>query len=1117
MKNSVSSAAVAVLLALGAPLAPHSGLAAQQDARLALAVPMELSRTQLERPSGLTVEGESLAGALTTLGLSSGVSLAFSPWALPVERQVTCHCAELSVAETLDILLEGTGLRYGAVADQLVIEPAPARTVMVAPPTRGQTARYQPMLLPVPRSEVARRTGTVTGIIRDRAGMSPLSAAQVHIPGTGVGTLTGANGRYLLTQVPAGTHTLRVERLGYSPVQVEIQVVSGETLEVNLQLQQQALDLDEIIVTGTPGGTQRRAIGNVVERIDASRLVESTPSVNTEQLLGGRTPGVTVRPAPGMVGTGTAIHIRGVSSLSLGNTPLIYVDGVRIDNNSSAGPPLRQGRQVSRFNDINPEDIESIEIIKGPAAATLYGTEASNGVIQIITKRGATGAAVLDFTIRQGATWMPDPAGRISPVYSYNPTTGVTDSVNLYQREADAGRPIFQTGHLQSYTASIRGGTDAVRYYLSADVDDHEGIVDYNWHEKFSTRANVTVVPGERWNIDANLGFVRSNTRFAQAAVGFGIWDMLVWGSPTRLETPTRGFQYASPETAGLIDSRSVYNRFTGGLQLSHDVTGWLTQRLTLGLDAGFDESSQLFPRIPPGQVNFFGARGSGQKLVENSSTLYTTLDWGASATFQLTPTVNSQTSVGIQYYHRQTSSSGAQGNEFPAPSVTTVSGAATSLGQEDFIENKTLGTYIQQQFGWRDRVFVTGAVRADDNSAFGADFDAAIYPKFSATWVVSEEDFWSLGAVNQLRLRTAWGQAGQQPDVFDAIRLYNPSTGPGDQPVLLPGSFGNPQLEPEVGEEIELGFDAGLFEDRISLGFTWFNKTTKNAIANARVRPSLGFPGNQIVNLGEVKSWGAEVTLGADLLRRGSFGWDVAVNFGTHKNEVTDLGGLAPIRHGTDQQHRVGYPISSIFAQRMVGGELDAQRRLINAMCDGGPENNNQPMPCADAPEVYFGVPDPTWSGSVTSGVNLGGLRLSALVDFRGGHTYISGDINAGHTTFNNTRAVNPVTDPLLQGYRTVVSRTGAGVFDAGFAKLRELSASYNLPSDWVGLVGASRASLNLSWRNVADLWRAQDEIWGTKIFDSETINPGDSRSARFQTTLPPTSQFMGSLRFTF
>lgn len=966
-------------------------------------------------------------------------------------------------------------------------------------------------------SEVPARTGTITGVVRDRARMAPLSAAQVHIPDVGVGTLTSADGRFRLDQVPAGTHTLRVDRLGYVSAEVEVSVVAGETIEANIDLQQQALDLDEIIVTGTPGGTQRRAIGNVVERIDASRLVESAPAVNVEQLIGGRSPGVTVRPSPGMVGTGTSINIRGVSSLSLGNAPLIYVDGVRVDNNPSAGPPLRQGRQVSRFNDINPEDIESIEIIKGPAAATLYGTEASNGVIQIITKRGAQGPAVLDVAVRQGATWMQDPAGRLSPVYSFNPSTGVADSVNLYQREADAGRPVFQTGHLQSYTASLRGGTDLVRYYLSADFDDHEGIVDYNWHKKFSTRANLTVVPGDRWNIDANLGFVRSTTRFAQAAVGFGIWDMLVWGNPTRLDTPTRGFQYASPETAGLIDSRSVYNRFTGGLQMSHIVTDWLTQRVTLGLDAGFDESSQLFPRIPAGQVNFFGARGTGQKLVENTGTLYSSLDWGASATFQLSPNLSSQTSVGVQYYHRQTSLSGAQGNNFPAPVVTTVSGAAVTLGQEDFIENKTLGTYIQQQFGWRDRVFVTGAVRADDNSAFGADFDAAIYPKFSATWVISEEDFWTLDRVNTLRLRTAWGQTGQQPDVFDAVRLYSPSTGPGEEPVLLPSSFGNPLLEPEVGEELELGFDAEILDGRMNLGLTWFNKTTKNAIVNSRVRPSLGFPGNQIVNLGEVKSWGTELTVGAELLRRGNFSWDLAVNVGTHKNEVTDLGGLPPIRHGTDQQHRVGYPISSIFANRVVGGELDDQGRLRNAMCDGGPENGNQPMPCADAPEVFWGQPDPTWSGSVDSGITLRGLRVSALVDFRGGHTYISGDINAGHTTFSNTRAVNPVTDPILQGYRTIVSRTGAGVFDAGFAKLRELSASYNFPTTWVERAGMSRASFNLSWRNVANIWRAQDEIFGTKIFESETANPGDSRNARFQTTLPPTSQFMSSLRVTF
>ena len=1119
MKNLISFVAAGLLLLAGSSAAAQSPPLERLGETLALSSASVHQGSLAERPAGLQIQDEALLDALTLLGFASGVPLTFSPWALPQGHRVSCDCRDLPVSEALSRILFNTGLRHVQLSGQILIEPAPAplsRSLQVVTSERALARNYSPPTTSG-RIESPARTGTITGIVVARTGLTPLAAVQVHIPDAGIGTLTGQNGRFTLSNVPAGEHTVRFQRLGFRTSTQVVQVVAGQSLELNAELQAEALSLDEMIVTGTPGGTQRRAIGNVVDRIDASELIKNSPSVNVEQLIGGRSAGVNVRPAPGMVGTGTAIHIRGVSSMSLGNQPLLYVDGVRVDNNPSAGPPLRQGRQVSRFNDINPEDIESIEIIKGPAAATLYGTEASNGVIQIITKRGAQGAAQFDVTVRQGANWMPNPAGRLSPVYSYNRATQVTDSVNLYQSEADQGNNIFQTGHMQSYTASLRGGTDIVRYYLSADFDDHEGILDYNTHEKFSTRANVTVVPSENLNVDANLGFVRSNTRFAQAAPGFGIWDMLVWGSPTRLNTPTRGFQYASPETAGLIESRSLYNRFTGGLQVSHNITGWLVQRATLGLDAGFDESSRLFPRVPAGQQNFFGGRGTGEKLVENNNTLFTTMDWGATATWQARPDLNSQTSIGIQYYHRQSSTSGALGQNFAVPAITTVSGAASSTGSEDFIENKTLGTYIQQQFGWRDRVFVTGAIRADDNSAFGADFDAAIYPKFSATWVISEEDFFDFGPIGTLRFRTAWGMAGQQPDVFDAVRLYNPSTGPGNQPVLLPGSFGNPALKPEVGQELELGFDAGIMDERISFSFTYFNKDTKDAIVNARVRPSLGFPGNQIVNLGEVRSWGTEVTLAADVLQRDRFAIDAGVNFGTHKNEVVDLGGLAPIRHGTDQQHRTGYPISSIFAQRVVSGELTATGSLINAMCDGGPENNNQPMPCADAPEVYFGSPNATWSGSVSTGLTYGPLRLSGLVDFRGGHTLISGDINAGHTTFSNTRAVNPVVDPILQGYRTIVSRTGSGTFDAGFAKLRELSASYSLPQGLIQSARISSASVNVSWRNVATLWRAQDEIWGTKIFESETSNPGDGSGARFQTTLPMTSQIMTSLRISF
>ena len=966
-----------------------------------------------------------------------------------------------------------------------------------------------------PASGLAQQGATLSGVVVDARSRQPLVGARVHIPGNGVSAFTNNAGRFALADCPLGDVVVRAERIGYRMIEVTVPLRAGSERVLDLQMTEAVLNLDEVVVTGTPGETQRRAIGNTIEVLGVAKLAEEAPALSVQQLLGQRASGVIVRPSPGMVGTGGGITVRGAASMSLGNHPLIYVDGIRVDNNPTAGPNIRQGRAVSRLNDINPEDIASVQIIKGPAAATLYGTEASSGVIQIITKKGSLGAPSLEVAIRRGVSFMPNPQGRLPYTYYYNPTTGITDSLNVYQVEKDAGRDIFTNGPIQSYNANVRGGTDLVRYYVSADVDDQTGILSYNWMKRLNTHANLDISPGGAWDISVNLGVLRSKTRFGQAVSGYDIWAALVWARPDLLDTPTRGFRYLTPEAAATLETYLAYDRHTTGLQLNFRPFSWMTQRLKVGFDWGNEVNSMLIPRVPEGDVNFFGARGVGDKDVETRASLYSTVDYAASATFQVGPNLGLTSSAGVQYYVKQLGTSTAHGTNFPIPSVTTVAAASQTTGSEDFIENKTLGVYVQQEFDWRRRAFLTAALRADDNSAFGADFDVAIYPKLSATWVLSDAG-WSPDWLNTLRFRSAWGKAGKQPDVFAAVTLYTPTTGPGDVPMLTPGSLGDAGLKPEKSEEFEIGFEAGLWDDRLILTFTNFSRVTKDAILTQTVRPSFGFPGSRFVNAGRVKGWGNELGVNASLIRGTRLGLDLSGNFATHKNRIESIGGLPP-----SGSIREGYPIQSVFAKRVVHAEWGPGPALINVLCDGGPENNNAEMPCATAPLVYFGQPNPTWSGNVGSTIQLlGNLRIVGLVEFQGGHTYGSGDFDAGHTTFSNTKAVNyPLTeiDPILQAYRTVVDRIPSGLYDAGFAKLRELSATYSLPLKWTRHFGSSRASLTAAWRNVATLWQAQRDIWGGKIFEVEVNSPGDSPSARWQTVLPMNSQFLVTLRVTF
>ncbi len=812
--------------------------------------------------------------------------------------------------------------------------------------------------------------GTISGTIVDAASRVPVAAAQVTIIGTTLGAMSDAQGRYRLIGVPVGTAVVRVRRIGYGSGDRSVTLTDGEAATLDFALTPAVTALDALVVTGTAGGTQMRAIGNTVDKLDIAKEAQSSPAVNVQQLLGQKSPGVLILPTPGLVGSGSAVRIRGAASLSLANQPIVYVDGVRVDNNPSGGPAIRNGRYASRLNDFNPEDIESMEIIKGPAAATLYGTEASNGVIQIITKRGRNGKASFEVTAKEGGNFLPNAESRINLSYGKNPATGLLDSVNMITRWRElTGRNIFSTGRLHELNGSLSGGNELARYFVSAGQISNTGIVDYNWLKGTASRANLSLLPTSKWQVDAHLDFIQNETRFAQAAEGFGIWDMIIYSKPTLFSTPTQGFRYANPDVAGLIDSRSKVNRFTGGIDIKNTPLAWLTQQLKAGVDAGNTTNQILFPRVPDGQTNFFGSRGTGEKTLENVTTNYSTVDYSITA-----KTDNSlwstATSFGAQYYRKQFTLASEYGQNFPTPDVTTIGGAAVTSSGEDFIENKTFGMYVQEAFGWKNRRFLTVAVRGDANSAFGKDYKAAYYPKVSGAWVLSEESFWHAPRVNSLRLRAAWGQAGQQPDAFDAVTLYSPTTGPGGVPVLTPGSLGNTALKPERGEELEAGVDVGFLDDRITATFTHYNRTTKDAIVRAPNQPSIGFPGATVVNLGRVAAWGNEIGVNARMVDRPKLAWDLIVNFATAHNRIESLGGLPPVGvpnsgNAIDQYNREGYSVGSFFWKRVVSASYSAAGTLQNVMCD---DDKGGTVPCASAPLVYYGQPTPTKLGSVTN-----------------------------------------------------------------------------------------------------------------------------------------------------
>ncbi|HUQ80425.1 MAG TPA: carboxypeptidase-like regulatory domain-containing protein, partial [Gemmatimonadaceae bacterium] len=426
-----------------------------------------------------------------------------------------------------------------------------------------------------------RLVGTITGTVTTAQSNEPLEAVTVQIEGTQLGATTNAAGTYRIPNVPDGTHTLSVRRLGYARTTRQVTVSDGATVTANFALDKTATTLDQIVVTGTPEAQTKRELGNAIGMVNAAEVTKLAPPPNVQQLLNGVS-GVRVQSGGGDVGSGGNTRIRGANSMSLASEPLLYIDGVRVnntaaDNGSFPGVGVDSRYPPSRINDLNPEEIESIEIIKGPAAATLYGTEASNGVINVLTKRGVRGAATAAFQVKQGANWLPNPEKLFQHSY-YKTAAGEIVDANVLAHDRTVGFPVsyygycpkpyeqsgnackgspFSTGQSQAYDATISGGADVLNYMFFGAWDRDEGAVSYNWKNRLSGRSNLTFMPNDRVTLDFGLGYERSRLRSAGAQQP--ITTAILWSCPSPgcepgkslpngLDGPLRGYLLYVPE-----------------------------------------------------------------------------------------------------------------------------------------------------------------------------------------------------------------------------------------------------------------------------------------------------------------------------------------------------------------------------------------------------------------------------------------------------------------------------------------------------------------------------------------------------------------------------------------
>jgi TonB-dependent SusC/RagA subfamily outer membrane receptor len=958
--------------------------------------------------------------------------------------------------------------------------------------------------------------GSVGGRVVDEETRHPLAGAQVVVQGTNRGTLTDASGRFLIPGVSGAQVTLAVNMLGFRRVE---QVVSVGSTNLEIGLRATAIELDELVVTGTAGETSRRALGTTVSTVDAEDISRKAPVTNLSELLNGRAAGVTILSTTGMIGGGNRVRIRGASSFSLSNEPLIYIDGVRVNNDQSTGPVNQAfgSRSLSRWNDINPEDIESIEVIKGPAAATLYGTEASNGVIQIITKKGRMGTPEFNVTVKQGANWFANPEGRLWE--NYGVVDGTVQTIDIVELERSRGNEIWRTGHVQEYDVSASGGAERVRYYVAGTFENSTGADPDNSLRHWGGRVNVVATPSEYWDITGHLGYRTGRTNLGLEAGGGGLTWTTYFASPTRLDGPRRGFWSGTPESyIALWDSWQDLNRTTVGATVNHRPFDWFSQRLTVGQDLTREQDNELMHHDPQ-WVNLFSFADRGYKEVREHNVDFMTADYSGTVRLPVNDALTSSSSFGGQVYRRFSEIVFAYGEAFPVPGLTSIS--ATTQGRnttETSVENVTVGVYFQEQLAWKNRLFLTAAVRADDNSAFGEEFDLVTYPKLSGSWVISEEPFWNVPSLNTLKLRAAYGESGQQPEAFAAIRTFNPVTGPNDVGTVTPANLGNPALGPERGKEVELGFDAGLLDDRVGVEVTYYDKRTTDAILLREIAPSTGFSGNQFVNAGEIRNTGVELLVRGQAWSTPRHGLDLSFNIASNDNEVTSLGDVTDenfISAGTFLRHQIGYPVGSWFSRKVVSAELDANGRAQNLMCDDGSGGS---IPCAGAPNVFLGRTVPKVEGGLNATLRLfDDFEVFGQLDFKTGFSKLDGNYRVRCFFFSLCRENHfPAEfDPVDIAEIQAAGRYGNVLIDdASFTKLRELSLGYTVPSSLARRLGATRASVRLAGRNLLT-WSDYMGLEPESTFNGGSR--GGNHSLWEQNVMPQLAQFVASINLTF
>ncbi|MDW8465429.1 MAG: TonB-dependent receptor [Chloroherpetonaceae bacterium] len=886
----------------------------------------------------------------------------------------------------------------------------------------------------------AQETGDIRGVVTDAADSSPIIGASVFIPDLKLGTTTNVNGEFIIRKVPVGTYNVVARYVGYKPQTKQVTVRAGTTVEVAFSLVQSSVQADELVVTGQGTVTSKRQLPAPVETI-SSKDIERTSAQSIDQLLQGQVPGLSSFNAQGLPGTGARIQTRGIKSALSNTTPVIYIDGIRVDNGDNFRLANGTGGAVSSaLADIVVGDIERVEVIKGGAASTLYGSEAANGVIQIFTKKGRPGEAKVRFTTINGVD-MPETR------FTFEEATRTT----LY-------RPAF----FNRQALNITGGSEALTYNASGSVQHTPGV--FKGDELSNTLYNFTGSLRAILSPKSEMEFFATYTRnqFGRALLN-NAYDALPLSAMEAGSFFAPGNYVAGAgftqnrdsilQFLLLPDMRETVNRFTSGLTFGVTPIKEWTNTFRVGVDYRKNEQRILYPvaAIASGII-------SPPSSLSRSERDYLTLTIEYAGTLKLPD-------LGIV---SQTLSFGARGfrvedREFDAD------GQNIAAGTDDFDNaaiinsresNQALfngGLYLQDQIGIADNLFINLAMRVDINTTFGADVGTQFYPTAGIAYNIGDEAFFPAGIkdiLSSLKLRASYGRTGFFPTPFARDRTFTVARNTATTAGINFGNPGNRNLGPEITTSIDFGFDAGFWNDRIAVEFSYYTQTTDAALFDFPQDPSGGRI-TQLQNVGQIRNRGIELSVRAAVYQSPTL--DIAVRgaVSTVDNLLVSLGGSAPFTIGgfafLPMRAEEGYPLG-VYQVTVPKPDADGQYT-------------------GDFTTELYGSPTPTVFGSF-------GVDFTIFKDLT---VSLFGEFAAGHYTLNqalDTRFYQgyrdligePIPSNATPQQRAEISRRNYEngklpndnyvtdnasillVQPADWIKIREISARYRVPQSLIG-----------------------------------------------------------------